>query len=297
MNYRKLNKLSSLYFGAILAVGVTYWASISWIFLKTLPGTLMLMVYFLDSRKYGYGLESYGAMSQLWVSLGLWLLSLTLILRTLVAGLKMIRMIGKTRKFVGGLKIVSQTGKRVVFDSESGEIFTAGLWSPKIYVANGLRKMHTAKELRAMVMHEENHTQSKDPLRTALVMMIERSLPGFPWKAKLAGYFYTLVEVCADKKAEERLKNRRPLITALYKRLAVGSRAISAGIIFFNSHSERIGLLVGNRKLNKNVFFGMVYVTITGVAVFSYLVTQVNFYNCPHLAMCLSAITSVLELH
>ena len=297
MNHRKLSKLSDLYFWAILALGIIYLASILWVFFQSSPGTLMLIVYLFDARKYGYSLESYGNLSQLWISLGLWLLSLALIWRALLAALKTVQMVRKTRMFVGGLKICSQTGKKVLFDSAGGEIFTAGLWSPKIYISKSLHKMHGSKELKAMVLHELNHAQSRDPLRTTVVGMVEKILPSFPGKTKLAGYFYTLVEVCADKKAEERLGTGLPLITALYKRLNWGDTAMLAGINFFSSQSERIGLLVGRKRLNKKMVLGVACSTGVGALVFAYLVTKVNFYSCPHLTLCLSAISSVLELH
>lgn len=297
MNYRKLNRLSKLYFWAILTIGIVYFTSTSWIFVKSFPGALMLGVNILDSRKYGYSLESYGTISAMWVSLGLWLLSLILLWRSFAAGIGTLLMVGKTRRFTKGLKIVSQKGRRIVFESNMGEIFTAGIFIPKIYVANGLGQLHNRKEIKAMMVHEVNHAKSKDPLRTTMVMMIARALPGFPGKEKVTRYFHTLVEVCADKRAEEKLKNKLPLITALNKRLSVGNRALSAGINFFNSQSERIGLLVGQKKLNKNLVFGMVGGTVLSIIMFSYLVTEVKFYNCPHLSLCLSAITSVLELH
>jgi len=149
-----------------------------------------------------------------------------------------------------------------------------------------------------MMVHEVNHAKSRDPLRTLIVMMIERSLPFFPGKEKFIKYFYTLVEVCADKRAEEKLKNRTPLVTALYKRLEKENRAVwMAGISFFNSQSERISLLVGKKELNKKLVFGLAGGTVVAVMMFSYLVTKANFYNCPHLSMCLSAIVSVLTIH
>lgn len=288
MNYGQLQRLSGMYFWTILAIGVTYSALIVWVFLETFPGAIMLLVYLLDS---------YGPTSQLWISLGFWLVSGMLIGKILASGIKTLRVVAKTRTFVRALKVISQKGNKVIFDSTSGEIFAAGFWHPKIFISNGLPKIHSANEIKAMVMHEENHVQLRDPLRITLVTMVDRSLPGFPGKAKLVGYFYTLVEVCADKKAEEKLNTRLPLISALYKRMAIGNKALLAGISFFNSQSERINLLIGKKMLNKNIVLGVAYSTVVGVVVFSILATQLNFYNCPHLSLCLSAITSVLELH
>lgn len=288
MNFSQLQRLSGLYFWTILTIGVTYSALIVWVFLKTFPGAVMLSVYLL---------ESYGPTSQLWVSLGFWLVSVMLIGKILASGLKTLRVVAKTRMFVRALKIVSQKGNKVTFDSTSGEIFAAGFWHPKIFISNGLSKIHSASEIKAMVVHEENHVQLRDPLRTTLVMMVDKSLPGFPGKAKLVGYFYTLVEVCADKKAEEKLNTRLPLISALYKRMAIGNKATLAGISFFNSQSERISLLIGEKRFDKNIVWGVAYSTAVGVVVFSILATKLNFYDCPHLSLCLSAVTSVLELH
>src|SRR3989344_9212167 len=98
MNYRILNRLTSSYFGAVMAIGVIYLALIGWVFVKTVPGTIMFLIYFLDSKRYGYDLASIRDMPWLWTSFGLWLLSLVLIWKALVAGGKNARKAKKTRK-------------------------------------------------------------------------------------------------------------------------------------------------------------------------------------------------------
>lgn len=297
MNYQKLNRLSSLYFWIILAIGLLYFSLVAWVFLKTFAGTSMLAIYIFDSKKYGYSLESFKFMPALWVSLGFWLLSLFLMLRMAVSVIRTSKMILKTRKFIARLKILSRKNNKVVFDSDSKEIFTAGFFSPHIYMASGLSKFYTSKEMKAILIHEQNHAKSKDPLRTTIVAMIAGSLPNFLGKSDLTKHFHTLIEVCADKSAEERLKNKLPLVTALSKRLEIGNKVLSAGINFFDSQSERIGILVGEKKLNKNLVYGVGYVAMLGLLMFSFLSTRINFYDCPHLSLCWSSTTSVMSLH
>ena len=297
MNYRVLNKLTSLYFVAVMAIGVIYLALIWWVFAKTISGTAMFLIYFLDSKRYGYDLASIGDMPWLWASLGLWLLSLVWLWKALVAGIKTVRKIMSTEKYVNGLKLLSRTGNKVRFDSASGEIFTAGMLHPTIYLVSGLNKTHSNREIQAMIAHEENHVRMKDPLRTTLVMMVGKSMPNFPMKEKMFRYFITLTELCADKSAEESLADGLPLITALYKKLKMSNRSFSAGINYFNSQSERIGILVGKKKLNWGVNLGLMSGVMAGLLVFAYVITKSNFYNCPHLSLCLSALTSVLEIH
>lgn len=297
MNYQKLNRLSGLYFWVILTIGLLYFSSIVWLFFKTYAGTSMLAVYLFDSKKYGYSLEDFKIMPTLWVTLSFWLLSLLLILRTITSLIRTSKMILKTRNFILNLKILSRKNNKVIFDSDSGEIFTAGLFFPQIYIASGLRKLHTTKEVKAMLLHEQNHVKSKDPLKTSIVAMVSGSLPYFPGKPELIKHFYTLVEVSADKRAEERLKNKLPLVSALRKRLEIGNKMLSAGISYFNSQSERIGILVGVKKLNKNLVYAVGYVTVVGFLMFSYLATKIDFYNCPHLSLCWSSVASVMSLH
>lgn len=297
MDYQKLNKLSSFYFWVIFAIGLLYLSSILWVFINTFSGTSMLAVYLFDSNKYGYSLENFKAMPILWVSLGFWLLSITLILKIVISLIKTSIMITKTRIYIENLNITASKKNRVVFDSDSGEIFTAGFLSPIIYMASGLRKLHTAKEVRAMLMHEQNHAKLRDPLRTTIVKMIFGGLPSFPGKSSLSKHFFTLIEVCADKRAEERLKNKLPLVTALSKRLEIGNKVLTAGINFFNTHSERICILVGAKKLNKNLVYGVGGIAVVSFLIFSFLATKVNFYNCPHLALCWASIGSVMSLH
>ena len=202
-----------------------------------------------------------------------------------------------TEKYVNGLKLLSRTGNKVRFDSASGEIFTAGMLHPTIYLASGLNKTHSNREMRAMMAHEENHVRMKDPLRTTLAMMVEKGLPSFPMKEKMFRYFMTLTELCADKSAEESLADGLPLITALYKKLQLSNRSLSAGINYFSSQSERIGILVGKKKLNWGMNMRLTSGVMVGLLVFTYVIIKSNFYSCPHLSLCLSALTSVLKIH
>lgn len=297
MNFEKLDSFTNIVFGIILAIGLIFVSLVGLIFVKATPGALMFLIYLYDSLKGGFNLSEVGNLGFLMVTTGLWGISALMIGRMVVSVYKTYWTIIDTGKFIGSLRVVGRRGSIVCFNSERGEIFTAGIFQPKIFISNNLSKMHTDKEIRAMIAHEKQHVKTKDPLRTTLVVLVGKMLPEIPGKEKMIRFFNTLTEVCADREAETKMSDRLPVISALYKRLEMANSNILTGINFFSSQSERISILVGKSRLQKGGVWGLGAVLAVGVIILAGVVTKINFYDCSHLVNCLLSFSSAYNLH
>ena len=297
MNYRSLDKLSNFYFAAIIAIGIIYLLTIGLILTRTTPGIIMLLVYLQDSYKFGYPLSNLSSYNQLISSSVLWALGIYFTGKVLVAIISTVKIILNTRRFISKLEIISSKNNKYIFKSSGGEVFTAGILNSRIYIADSLKIIHSKKEIRAILTHEQRHVLARDPLRTTLVSMITKALPNLPLKDKLIRNFNVLTEICADRLAQEKMLDSLPVVSALYKRLKMTEPRISASINFFSAQSERISILVGKQILSRRNMTWLASFTLFALMLGSYSILKTNFYTCPHLTNCITSVSSVLNFH
>lgn len=88
--------------------------------------------------------------------------------------------------------------------------FTAGLWSPTIFLATELADRLSAEELVTVVAHEAAHVARRDPLRLFLLRLLGCVLFWIPALRRLADDFADEAEVMADDAAA----SGRPLVLA-----------------------------------------------------------------------------------
>lgn len=88
--------------------------------------------------------------------------------------------------------------------------FTAGLLSPRVYVARALAERLTADELVAVLAHERAHVERRDPLRLTCLRALAFTLFWIPALRWLADDMADEAEVMADDVAAV----RRPLVLA-----------------------------------------------------------------------------------
>lgn len=79
--------------------------------------------------------------------------------------------------------------------------FTAGLWSPRIYLAEELSQRLTSEQLRAVVAHERAHLERRDPLRLFLLRTLACTLFWIPALRRLADDVADEAEILADDDA------------------------------------------------------------------------------------------------
>ena len=88
--------------------------------------------------------------------------------------------------------------------------FTAGLISPRIYLAEELPQRLTENELAAVVAHERAHLERRDPLRIFLLRLLACTLFWIPALRRLAADVGDEAEILADDHAAR----GRPLVLA-----------------------------------------------------------------------------------
>jgi len=108
-----------------------------------------------------------------------------------------------------------------------------------------LFETHSPEEIEAMIQHEINHQKNYHPLKIFITGFIKSTLPFLPGRNWLFDNYLTLVEVSSDQFSDELLNNKLPLVSALLK---FQSQSFEPGISYFNSQSERIKILVGQKN-------------------------------------------------
>ena len=88
--------------------------------------------------------------------------------------------------------------------------FTAGWWSPMIYVADEIMDTLTRSQLAAVLAHEAEHVRRRDPLRLSLLRFLARTLFWIPAFRRLAADMADEAEIAADDAAA----GERPLVLA-----------------------------------------------------------------------------------
>lgn len=93
-------------------------------------------------------------------------------------------------------------------DSDQVLAFTYGLLRPKIVVSKGLIELLDIYELKAVLLHEEYHSRSRDPLKLLIIKVLLSFFTRVPSVSKLIRNFAVSIEIAADKYAMLRLADR-----------------------------------------------------------------------------------------
>ena len=92
--------------------------------------------------------------------------------------------------------------------------FTAGWYTPRMYVDSALAGLLSQEELTAVLAHEAAHVERRDPLRLSLLRFLACTLFYLPALRRLADDAADDAEIAADDAAAAALSNRGPLVLA-----------------------------------------------------------------------------------
>lgn len=124
---------------------------------------------------------------------------------------------------------------RVLVDAAPNPAFTAGLWRPRIYIAESLQHALSLAELRAVIRHEYYHLTRRDPLRFAVLRFAARTFFWLPLIRVLADELMDDAEIMADDFAAASRDGSDPLdvASALIKigKLGPGIASLPAGAV------------------------------------------------------------------
>lgn len=167
-------------------------------------------------------------------------LGLTVIVTAALAGWRQLR---AYRHFVAGMRLVGplrgHPGVTIIEDA-TPQAFCAGFLRPRVYVSAGALELLSVDELGAVLLHEEHHRGTRDPLRLACARVLNQALFFLPALRPLSDRYSELAEQRADAAAIEGAAGAKaPLASALLA-FEAGAPAGSAGI-----SPERVDTLLG----------------------------------------------------
>lgn len=145
--------------------------------------------------------------------------------------------------------------------------FTAGVWSPIIYLSSGLVASLSVEELAAVVAHEEAHRLRRDPLRLSALRFLSRLLFWMPALRRIADDIADEAEIDADTFAADRFPMALASAMVIMARGAASDRALRAAVRFHSPDllERRMERLAGvERPLGMRVSRGSL--TLAGVA-------------------------------
>ncbi len=118
-----------------------------------------------------------------------------------------------------------------VVDGLPNPAFTAGMISPRIYVAADLPSRLSDDELACVLSHEAAHVARRDPLRLSIYRFVGRVLFWIPALRRLADDMSDEAEILADDRAAA----GRPLVlaSAILKLAASPARRVMNGAVAF----------------------------------------------------------------
>jgi len=129
-----------------------------------------------------------------------------------------------------------------VFEDLLPLAFTAGFLKPKIFISTKLLDALDEGELRAVVLHERHHQESKDPLKVLFVSFISDFLFFLPVSRLLKKAYRLTAEMTADARSIDRQTDPLDLASSLLKVQKLSGPAASW---FFDPTTERAKHLLG----------------------------------------------------
>lgn len=119
----------------------------------------------------------------------------------------------------------------IPFDDERlRAAFTLGLFRPRVYISDALIRELDGGELEAVVFHELNHAEKRDPLKLFVLSFIRDMFFFIPLGSYLAKLFHGAKELAADERAARETGKPYDLANALVKMMRMKRGSIPAGV-------------------------------------------------------------------
>jgi Zn-dependent protease with chaperone function len=124
--------------------------------------------------------------------------------------------LARTRRWLASLGLAARqhTPDVDVVDSDLPFSFAAGLWHPRIRVADALVRELPRPQLAALIEHERAHARRRDPLQRLVATVLSRAhLPRV--RAGLLEEWVLAAELACDAEAGDRVKDRLVVAEAI----------------------------------------------------------------------------------
>jgi hypothetical protein len=276
--------------------GIAYIVLLALLSWKALPGFFMQVLFLTDSLIKNHSEVGSLLLSESFIQATVsGILSLVLVSIALKGILISAKQLLVSQRFLNSLKIKSKVNI-ITLEVTDTSIFTAGMFTPKVYISSKLKKSLSSEQLRAVLLHEFSHCKDFDPLRGFIVQLLNNILPTFPFKKNLIDIYFTSVELKSDEHSENILGKKRPIIEALYSILS-NDFSISAkpNLAYFSNMPERIPVLVGAKKFNFNLVTSVSSLFLFVLISLPVFVYTINFYNCEHIEDCIQIFVNNIQ--
>lgn len=125
---------------------------------------------------------------------------------------------------------------------------TAGLWRPQVILSEGIVSSLSEEELRSVLLHEQAHVRSRDPVRLAVAQFLKDVLWFLPVARSLARDFVDAIEEGADDQAVMLTQQPVDLASALVKTAKAGlisTSPVASSLAGNLSVEDRVKRLLG----------------------------------------------------
>ncbi len=155
---------------------------------------------------------------------------------------KTFKKIFRTMEFVKGIKrktrhVLKFGIKTNIFDHALPLAFTAGFFKPEIFLSSSLVETLEENELKGIILHEDQHRKSLDPLKNLIVSFVSDFLFFFPIIQFFKNLYLFSKEIIADMSCISMGVKKEELALAFLKVCKIRNTDSSW---FFNKPLERI---------------------------------------------------------
>jgi len=133
-----------------------------------------------------------------------------------------------------------------IFQDARPLALTAGFLKPRVFLSTKIVSVLDEKELRAVILHELHHRDSRDPLKGLIVSFISDLLFFLPISLFLKKTHSLTSEIAADAHSVNNRADPLDLASSLLKVRRIGGPAASW---FFDPATERVKCLFGERPV------------------------------------------------
>ncbi|MGQ0601885.1 MAG: M56 family metallopeptidase [Anaerolineales bacterium] len=165
--------------------------------------------------------------------------------RHFMAQLRLARMANPPTRVMRAGAGLGLTRHIVVLSTDVPLAFSAGLIRPGIYISAGLADALTDLEIRAVLLHEDQHRRRYDPLRTVVAEVFASIFYFLPIAGELRDLFKAHTELAADRYSA-RVAGRPALAGALHKMLThpLALRLPAVGLVGLSATDARLSQLL-----------------------------------------------------
>jgi len=168
-------------------------------------------------------------------------------------------------------------------------VFCYGLIRPRICISSGLIKILKNDELQAVLLHENQHRSSNDPLKLFIIKFFQNIFFFLPGLKTIINKYLTFSELAADEQATNNFTDRPKLARAIFKiTQAEEQNTIRTGLatsFFTSTIEERVNKLADDSYLpqfkvwGRGFVFGISAVMLTVLATFIFLADSTKAFD------------------